>query len=92
MEVPLSSVATDYAASIDRAWQVGNTLSFGARGGVYLKCLVQGETVLPVYQDSENLDTILDGVEQALGRDPVEPTWETNDTHLILTKGQPATR
>lgn len=69
MEVPLSSVATDYAASIDRAWQVGNTLSFGARGGVYLKCLVQGETVLPVYQDSENLDTILDGVEQALGRD-----------------------
>ncbi len=89
VEVPLSSVATDYAASIDRAWQVGNTLSFGARGGVYLKCLVQGETVLPVYQDSENLDTILDGVEQALGRDPVEPTWETNDTHLILTKGQP---
>lgn len=56
---------------------------------MYLKCLVQGETVLPVYQDSENLDTILDGVEQALGRDPVEPTWETNDTHLILTKGQP---
>ena len=25
VEVPLSSVATDYAASIDRAWQVGNT-------------------------------------------------------------------
>ena len=67
VEVPLSSVATDYAASIDRAWQVGNTLSFGARGGVYLKCLVQGETVLPVYQDSENLDTILDGVERHWG-------------------------
>ena len=29
------------------------------------------------------------GWSRQLGRDPVEPTWETNDTHLILTKGQP---
>lgn len=31
VEVPLSSVATDCAASTEQAWQVGNTLSFGAR-------------------------------------------------------------
>ena len=89
VEVPLSSVATDCAASIDQAWQVGNTLSFGARGGVYLKCLFQGEEVLPVYQNSDNLESILDQVEETLARDPVEPTWETNDTQLILTRGTP---
>ncbi len=89
VEVPLSSVATNCAASIDQAWQVGNTLSFGARGGTYLKCLLRGEEVLPVYQDSDNLKTILDEVEKTLARDPVDPTWETTETQLVLTKGTP---
>lgn len=89
VEVPLSSVATDCAASTEQAWQVGNTLSFGARGGVYLKCLFQGEEVLPVYENSENLESILSQVEETLAREPVEPSWETNDTQLVLTKGQP---
>lgn len=50
VEVPLSSVATDYAASIDRAWQVGNTLSFGA-GRCVSEMPGAGGNGLPVYQD-----------------------------------------
>lgn len=89
VEVPLASVATDCAASIDQAWRVGNDLSFAARGGVYLKCLLQGQAVLPVYENSDNLETILDEVEEKLARAPVEPTWQTDSTQLILTKGTP---
>ena len=59
VEVPLSSVAIDCAATVERAWAVGRDASFLARGGWYLKCLNQGSEILPVYQNSENLGTIL---------------------------------
>lgn len=92
VQVPLSSVVTDPAATVERAWQVGNTLSFPLRGGRYLQSLFQESPVLPAYQDGENLDTILDQVEQTLGREPVEPTWESDETQLTLTQGQPGNR
>ncbi|MFR6379426.1 MAG: hypothetical protein ACLUNZ_06070 [Evtepia sp.] len=45
VEVPLSSVAIDYAATVERAWAVGRDASFLARGGWYLKCLNQGSEI-----------------------------------------------
>ena len=45
VEVPLSSVAIDCAATVERAWAVGRDASFLARGGWYLKCLNQGSEI-----------------------------------------------
>ena len=92
VQVPLSSVVTDPAASVERAWQVGNTLPFPLRGGRYLQGLFQDTPVLPAYRDGESLDSILDQVEETLGREPVEPTWESDETQLTLTQGQPGNR
>lgn len=87
--VPLSSVVKDLSASVGRALQVGNTLPFPARGGMYLRCLFQETAVLPVYENGESLEDILNQVEDTLGRAPVEPTWKSSETELSLTKGQP---
>lgn len=92
VQVPLSSVVTDPTATVERAWQVGNTLPFPLRGGRYLQGLFQETQVLPSYRDGESLDTILDQVEEKLGREPVEPTWESDETQLTLTQGQPGNR
>ncbi len=86
---PLASVTPDSVASTQRAWQVGHADPFPLRGGIYLRCLLSGEEVLPAYQGGESLDSILDQVEADLARDPVEPTWETDDTTLHLTAGHP---
>ena len=88
-QVPLASVTPDSVASTQRAWQVGHADPFPLRGGIYLRCLLSGEEVLPAYQGGESLDSILDQVEADLARDPVEPTWETDDTTLHLTRGTP---
>ena len=74
-QVPLASVTPDSVASTQRAWQVGHADPFPLRGGIYLRCLLSGEEVLPAYQGGESLDSILDQVEADLARDPVEPTW-----------------
>ena len=91
-QVPLASVTPDSVASTQRAWQVGHADPFPLRGGIYLRCLLSGEEVLPAYQGGESLDSILDQVEADLARDPVEPTWETDDTTLHLTRGTPGSR
>ena len=67
----------------------GHADPFPLRGGIYLRCLLSGEEVLPAYQGGDSLDSILDQVEADLARDPVEPTWETDDTTLHLTPGHP---
>ena len=92
VQVPLSSVVTDLSATVERAWQVGHSLPFPARGAVYLQSLVKENQVLPCYQNGESLDDILDQVEQTLGREPVAPAWESNDKELLLTKGQPGNK
>ena len=91
-QVPLASVTPDSVASTQRAWQVGHADPFPLRGGIYLRCLLSGEEVLPAYQGGDSLDSILDQVEADLARDPVEPTWETDDTTLHLTRGTPGSR
>ena len=92
VEVPLSSVAIDCAATVERAWAVGRDASFLARGGWYLKCLNQGSEILPVYQNSENLGTILGAIQEELGREPVAPSWEVSGTDLVLVKGTPGNK
>lgn len=92
VEVPLSRVAIDYAATVERAWAVGRDASFLARGGWYLKCLNQGSEILPVYQNSDNLGTILGTIQEALGREPVAPSWEVSGTDLVLVKGTPGNK
>ena len=92
VEVPLSGVAIDYAATVERAWAVGRDASFLARGGWYLKCLNQGSEILPVYQNSDNLGTILGTIQEALGREPVAPSWEVSGTDLVLVKGTPGNK
>ncbi len=92
VEVPLSSVAIDCAATVERAWQVGRDVSFLSRGGVYLKCLNQGSEILPVYQNSDNLGTILGTIQEELGREPVDPSWEVSGTDLVLVKGTPGNK
>ena len=62
-QVPLASVTPDSVASTQRAWQVGHADPFPLRGGIYLRCLLSGEEVLPAYQGGESLDSILDQVE-----------------------------
>ena len=89
VQVPLSSVETDCAATVARAWNVGNSSSPVTRGGAYLRCLVGGEEVLPVYADGSAFEEILDRAEAQIGREAVESSWSVDDTHLILTKGQP---
>ncbi len=89
VSVPLSSVVKDLSASVERALQVGNTLPYPARGGMYLRCLFQETAVLPIYQNGESLEDILNQVEETLGRAPEEPSWKNNGTKLSLTKGQP---
>ena len=92
VEVPLSSVAIDYAATVERAWAVGRDASFLARGGWYLKCLNQESEILPVYQNSDNLGTILGTIQEELGREPVAPSWEVSGTDLVLVKGTPGNK
>lgn len=92
VEVPLSSVAIDCAATVERAWAVGRDASFLARGGWYLKCLNQGSEILPVYQNSDNLGTILGTIQEELGREPVAPSWEVSGTDLVLVKGTPGNK
>lgn len=92
VQVPLSSVETDVPATVARAWNVGNSEAFPARGAAYLSCLLGGAEVLPVYQDSEALDAILDGMDEEVGQVAVESTWELGDTQLTLTKGEPGWR
>ncbi|MCF0122603.1 MAG: VanW family protein [Ruminiclostridium sp.] len=87
--VPMSSVVTDVPATVARAWEVGNSKSFPARGAVYLSCLVAGADILPAYGDSDALDTILDGMDAQIGQAAVESQWELGETQLNLTKGQP---
>jgi vancomycin resistance protein YoaR len=89
VEVPLSSVETDYTATVARAWQIGNDMSAAAKGGVYLKCLLGGEEVLPVYADSDTLDGILDEMDAQIGQEATPSTWTLGETQLTLTKGQP---
>lgn len=88
-QVPLASVTTDAPASADRAFQVGHDQPFPLRGGVYLRCLLTGQEVLPVYANSGGLDAVLDQVEAALVKSPVEPAWEQGEEALHLTRGQP---
>lgn len=88
IKVPLSSVETDCTATAAQAWKIGNDASKAARGGLYLKCLVAGADVLPVYQNSAGFEAILDGAEAEIGQEAVESSWELTDTQLVLTKGQ----
>ena len=89
VQVPLSSVVTDCAATAARTWNVGNGESFLARGGIYLRCLVAGMEVLPAYGDSQELEAILDDMDAQIGQEAVESAWELGETQLTLTKGAP---
>lgn len=89
VQVPMSSVETDVAATVARAWNVGNGKPFAARGAIYLTCLVAGADVLPAYGDSDKLEAILDEMDAQIGQAAVESAWELGETQLTLTKGQP---
>ena len=89
VQVPMSSVETDIPGTVARAWNVGNSQSFAARGAIYLTCLVTGADVLPAYGDSDELETILDEMDAQIGQAAVESAWELGETQLTLTKGQP---
>ena len=71
VEVPLSSVATDYAASIDRAWQVGNTLSFGARVSVTPYAGYTVKVYRNLYENGKLKDTKLESTSVYRSRDKV---------------------
>lgn len=88
VKAPLSSAQVDCGETSARAWQVGNSQPFLARGGIYLKCLLAGETVLPAYGNSEKLEEILSQMDEQVGYAAVESSWEKTETNLVLTKGK----
>ena len=90
-QVPLASATPDSVASTQRAWQVGACRSLPPAGRDLPPLPAQrGRRFCPPTRAGESLDSILDQVEADLAWDPVEPTWETDDTTLHLTRGTPA--
>lgn len=89
VQVPMSAVETDCPATAARAWNVGNGEVFPARGAIYLKCLIAGAEVLPVYADTQALEAILDDMDAQIGQAAVESTWELGEETITFTKGQP---
>ena len=89
VQVSLADVETDCAASAARAWSVGNGAPFPARGGIWLRCLIAGDEVLPAYAEGAAMEGILDEMDAAVGQQAVPSSWEVTDTELVLTKGQP---
>ena len=89
VQVSLADVETDCAASAARAWGVGNGAPFPTRGGIWLRCLIAGDGVLPAYAEGTALEGILDEMDAAVGQQAVQSSWEVTDTDLVLTKGQP---
>lgn len=89
VEVPLSCVEIDAVQTAAKAWTVGNDRAFAARGGVYLKSLLWGTSISPVYADGDSFQTVLDGLENEIGREAVESSWALQGDSLLLVKGVP---
>ena len=89
VQVPLSSVETDCAATAQAAWALGNESSFPARGGIFLKCLVAGAQVPASFGESEKLEAILDDMDAQVGKQTVQSSWEQGESALTVTKGTP---
>ena len=87
--VPLSAARLDPAATAERAWALGRELPFPLRGGARLGCLFSGAAVRPVYRGTDELDRLLDGVDETLGRPVTQTRWQIAADTLTVVKGRP---
>jgi len=91
VKVPANYLELDWKDSAQKVWEEGrSTGSFLENGFFYLRSLLVGNTIAPIYVDSGNMDLLLaEDLDGRIGQLVEESTAMVVDEQLELTKGIP---
>ncbi|MDF2838500.1 MAG: hypothetical protein K0S60_203 [Evtepia sp.] len=91
VRVPTNYMELDAGQSAQQVWEKGRSdAAFLQKGFEYLRSLLIGQTIAPVYVDSGNLDVLLaEDLDGKIGKLMEESTAAIVDDKLELTKGVP---
>lgn len=91
VKVPANYMELDGEKTAQQVWEKGRSnVAFIQKGIEYLRSLITGQTVSPVYVDSGDLDLLLaENIDGKIGKMMEESTAMIVDKQLELTKGIP---